>query len=185
MIPITNFTGRLGNQMFEYAYMYTQMRDGLIPDIYVQDPQYFRRYSDDIKKLFGDGIGYLPYVSLHIRRGDYVGNSFHTDLTETDYYERAIALFPDRQFLIFSDDTDWCKEHFSDTDKFQVMSGSEIEDFNMMASCKDNIIANSSYSWWAAYINPNWAKQVICPKESSWFRDGEIRCKVPSTWTQI
>src|SRR5438045_7960157 len=104
----------------------------------------------------------MPDVSIHVRRGDYIGNTdyggkaFHIDLTETGYYEKAIAAFPDDSFLVFSDETEWCKQKWGEDARFHIVEGqSEIEDLNMMASCKANIIANSSYSWWAAWLNPN------------------------------
>lgn len=185
MIPIEKLSGRLGNQMFRHAYLYAQVLDGVIPDVYVQDPKYFEKYSDKIKQLFGEGIGYLPFVGIHVRRGDYVGSDFHTDLSKTDYYERATALFPDENFLIFSDDTRWCRDHFIGK-QYEIFEGEdEIEDFNMLASCKSQIIANSSYSWWAAYLNPNHGKRVIAPKEENWFLDGIIRTKLPASWEQI
>lgn len=186
MESVRNTIGGLGNLMFKEAYIYSQFLDGNIPDIYLQDAKYFNGYEKEIRSRFGGGIGYLPYVSIHVRRGDYVGSTFHTDLTETDYYERAISLFPDSRFLVFSDDTDWCCKRFSDTEKFLVKTNqTEIEDMNMMASCQNHIIANSSFSWWAAWLNPNKSKRVIALKESLWFRDGVIRTKVPSTWEQI
>lgn len=185
MVNPDNIFGRLGNKMFQGAYIYSQFKDGNIPDIYVQDFSLFEKYEGDIKKLYGDGIGFLPYVSIHVRRGDYVDNPFYVDLLKTDYYKRAIALFPDKNFLVFSDDPEYCKtlEMFKG-DNFQVMEdGNELEDFNQMASCENNICANSSFSIWAAYLNPAWNKQVIVPKE--WFTDKIERVKLPQEWTRI
>lgn len=190
MVPIRKLFGGLGNSMFQYAYLYSQWRDGKIPDIYVQDEKYFSQYKDEIKKIYGKGIGKIDAVSIHVRRGDYINNPFYTDLTKTDYYERAIALFPDENFLIFckdrqigsDDDVDmkWCKNKFKG-DKFEFFeSDSEIDDMNAMASCKAHIIANSSFSWWAAYLGGG---EVIAPKE--WFSDGEERIRLPDNWKRI
>lgn len=185
MVPIEKLSGRLGNQLFRHAYLYAQMREGIIPDVYVQDPKYFDKYREEIKELFGDGIGYLAQVGIHVRRGDYVGGSFHTDLCLSDYYENAIALFPGKNFLVFSDDPFWCEDKFKG-DNFQVVfGGSELEDFNQLSSCEAQIISNSSFSWWAAYLCPNPAHRVIAPRENRWFQDGVVRCRLPGEWTQI
>lgn len=187
------FTGRLGNRMFQIAFLYADAKRGLIPDWYLQDPKYFHGYRDEIKQLFGEGIGYLEQVGIHIRRGanpvnpaepKYSENPFYVNLCDTDYYERAMEKFPDDDFLVFSDDPDWCKEKFKDNKRVQVMEkGDEIEDFNLLASCKDQIIANSSFSWWAAYLNPNPSKRVIAPKQ--WYADGVERTKIPNEWEAI
>jgi len=186
MIPMWKLAGRLGNSMFQYAYLYAQARRQQIPDIYVQNEKFFKKYVKEIKAIFGEGIGYLPQVGIHVRRGDYVDNSFHTDLSATSYYDNAIAFFPDREFLVFSDDPIWCKQKFSDSKKFQIIEGqTDVEDMNMLASCEAQVIANSSFSWWAAYLCPNPARQVIAPREDRWFRDGVKRCILPKEWKQI
>lgn len=186
MVHIDDLMGRLGNKMFQLAYLHSQVRDGVIPDIYVQDPKHFLKYEEELKKLYGEGIGFLPYVSIHVRRGDYVNNPFYTDLSKTRYYQKAIAMFPNEKFLVFSDDPEFARGMFGDENTFQIMEGGdEIEDFNMMASCASQITANSSYSYWAAFLNPNPSKVVVCPREDRWYADGVIRTKVPTTWKQI
>lgn len=184
MVEPWKLTGRLGNQMFRDAFIYSQFLDEKIPDIYLQDYKYFDKHSEEIKKRFGDGIGFLPYISIHLRRGDYVDNPFYVDLCKTDYYEKAIAMFPNGKFLVFSDDTEFARNKFPDESKFQVIEGdNEIEDFNQMASCSHNIMANSSFSWWASYLNPNPSKTVVCPKE--WFTDKIERVGIPKEWIRI
>lgn len=185
MIDIHNFSGRLGNEMFRHAYLYSQARDGVIPDVYVQDERYFEKYADEIKTLFGSGIGFLPYVAIHVRRGDYVNNKFYVDLSQTDYYEQAIAMFPGKKFLVFSDDVVFAKKRFP-SENFQVMEGgTELEDFNQMASCEHQIIANSSFSWWAAYLNPNPSKIVVAPSVKHWYTDNVERTICPKNWRRI
>ena len=186
-------TGRLGNKMFQFAYLYARMRDGVIPDFYLQDEEYFKKYADEIHKLFGEGIGYLSQVGIHIRRGlnpfipnepKYNENPFHTNISDTDYYERAMAMFPNDEFLVFSDEPEWCKEKFKNNPKVQIMpKGGEVEDFNLLASCKDQIIANSSFSWWAAWLNPNPSKKIIAPKQ--WHSDRIEHTKLPASWIRI
>lgn len=171
--------------MFQYAFLYAQMREGRIPDVYVQSHRFFEKYTDEIKALFGEGIGFLEQVGIHVRRGDYVGNPLHVNLSQTDYYDRAMKRFPQKNFLVFSDDPVWCKEHMIG-DNIQVMEGgTEIEDFNMLASCSSVIMANSSFSWWAAYLNPTPTKKIILPRLDKWFHDGLVRVEVPDQWEQM
>ena len=193
MKDIHTFSGRMGNEMFRHAYLYAQARKGVIPDVYLQDPKYFEEFEEEIKQLFGEGIGYLEQVGVHVRRGKnplvpnepkYSENPFYVDLASTDYYERAMAMFPNEKFVVFSDDPDWCKEKWNDNPDVQVMEkGNDVEDFNLFASCKSQIIANSSWSWWGAFLNPNEAKQVIAPLK--WFSDGVDRVGLPKTWQKI
>lgn len=192
MINPNILTGRLGNRLFQIAYLYAQIRKGNIPNWYLQDPKYFEGYEDEIRRLFGEGIGYLSQVGVHVRRAanpinptepKYGENPYYVNLSETDYYEKAMAMFPGDKFLIFSDDPEFCRERFKG-DNIQVMpKGDEIEDFNLLASCKDLIIANSSFSWWAAWLNPNPAKVIVAPIQ--WYADGVQRTQLPKEWVKI
>src|SRR5690348_17282768 len=94
--------GRLGNRMFQTAALYTFAKD-LGVDYYFQDPKWFEKYSSDIKRLFGEGIGYEDKIAVHFRRGKnpsnpsepaYSDNPFYVDLSKTDYYQKAMAQFP-------------------------------------------------------------------------------------------
>lgn len=188
MIDPDKLFGRIGNRMFQMAFIYAQMREGVIPDIYVQDFALFEKYSEEIKQWFAPEPFHFPLVSVHVRRGDYVDNPYYVDLTKTDYYERAVGLFPSKKFLIFSDDISFCKMYFGqekfNTSKFYFSeSNDELTDLNSMTGCTDHIIANSSFSWWGAFLGINPDKVVICPKQ--WYSDGVPRTTVPDTWKQI
>lgn len=184
MVEIEKIMGRMGNKMFMFATLYSLARNKGT-DFYFQDPKWFKKYEGEIKAIYGEGINPIPYVSIHVRRGDYLTNNFHTVLTDTGYYEKAIKLFPSKSFLIFSDDPEWCKINFTGKE-FQIIEGqNEVDDLNMMAGCEHNIIANSSFSWWAAYLNKNPNKRVISPREVDWYKDGYVRTKVPKEWTQL
>ena len=173
--------GRLGNRMFQGAYLYAQAKKGEIPDFFVQDPKYFEGCEEEIKKLYGDGIGYLPYVAIHLRRGDYVNNPFYVDLAKTGYYIDATNEFPDRKFLVFSDDVEFAKTYF-EGDKFAFDDSTDpVEALNKMASCDGIITANSSLSWWAAYLNPNTGLK-IAPTVDKWYSDGIERTTCPADW---
>jgi len=115
---------------------------------------------------------------------NYKDNPFYVNLSETDYYEKAIKLFPVDKFLVFSDDVAYCKDKWGQDPRFEIMEkGDEIEDLNTMASCKSNILANSSYSWWAGFLNMNPNKKIIYPKQ--WYADGVQRTKCPTQWIPI
>ena len=188
--------GGFGNLMFKEAYLLGKVFDGEIPDQYGQSEKYWAKHKDKIKAHFSEGIGYTDKVAIHVRRGDYLNTNFHVDLTKTDYYQRAIELFPSEKFLIFCkdnqdyrqdrDDQKWCYEYFKPLlgtrMEMQTTYSTEEQDFNTMASCKAMIGANSSFSWWAAYLNPHNGKKVF-PKQ--WFVDGLQRTELLPEWTAI
>ena len=188
MIPIWRLSGRLCNQMFQVAYLYNQVKLGKIPDIYVQSEEFFKESAEDMKVLYGQGIEPIDMVAIHVRRTDYVGNPFYVDLFENGYYERAVLEFPDEDFLVFSDDIEWCKkqEIFKDC---EFSEGDEITDLNRMAGCKGIIMANSSYSWWAAYLGDK--KKVVAPKE--WYtlaspnhnEESVASTRLPKEWLRL
>lgn len=188
--------GGLGNFLFKEAFIWAQMRNGVIPDIYVQSTKYWTKYRDEIRHRFSYNIGdkTLPHVALHVRRGDYLkAAQFHVSLWDTDYYKRAVSLFPDEKFLVFCRDNqnketdiadrEWCKEFMTELvgeGRFAIMpdDGSETDDLNAMASCKALIGANSSFSWWAAFLGNH--EKVIMPKQ--WFTDGQQRTELLPEW---
>ena len=145
---------------------------------FFQTEKYFKHIRDEIKKdfTFRDEIinpckemvsGIDDPISLHIRRTDYITNSNHSTL-ELDYYESALSNFDsDATILVFSDDPDWCnqQELFSD-DRFMIAEGnSGYVDMCLMTLCSGHIIANSSFSWWGAWLSDS--KQVVAPCQ--WF----------------
>jgi hypothetical protein len=157
---------------------------------YYQSEKYFENaeqevrdifeFSDHIKKAtdekFGNWFG--PYCSIHVRRGDYTNNPYYATLTD-DYYMSAINYIVEKtvitNFVVFSDDINWCRNNFLKNDskrpseiRFIFMEDlTPIADMCLMSKCHSNIIANSSFSWWGAWLNTNKDKIVIAPKE--WF----------------
>ena len=149
---------------------------------FFQTEKYFKHIRDEIKKdfTFRDEIinpckemvsGIDDPISLHIRRTDYITNSNHSTL-ELDYYESALSNFDnDATILVFSDEPDWCnqQELFSD-DRFMIAEGnSGYVDMCLMSLCSGHIIANSSFSWWGAWLSDS--KQVVAP--SQWFASSD------------
>lgn len=186
--------GRLGNRLFKEAFLYSQMKEGKIPDLYVQDYRYFEKYEKEVRELFGEGIGYLPYVAIHLRVGGnpsnpdeprYMDNPFYCPLVKTGYYIDAIAKFPNRKFLVFSDDIEFAKTYF-EGDRFAFDdTKDDVECLNRMASCSDFIIANSSFSYWAAWLSPSVGKKVIAPNTEKWYFDKIERTVCPPDWIRL
>ena len=120
-----------------------------------------------IKDKYPDKI----LVSLHCRRGDYTSPVHKTVFAQlnSQYYGDAITkhfldIYNQCVFLIFSDDIEYCKKSIiSPSDNIEYIKGNDYVDMCMMSLCEHNIIANSSYSWWAAYLNKNPNKKIVCP----------------------
>lgn len=188
MISWRNISGGMGNQMFQIAHIIAEQQKGVIPDIYLQDPKYFENVKQQIQFIYGQGIDKpTDMVAVHVRRGDYVGNSFYVNLCNIDYYEQAFNLFHEKKFLVFSDDIEFCKQYFRASYKeykFEYFHGTELEDFNQMASCVGQIIANSSFSWWAGYVSP-FTRKVVAPSVKNWYTDKVERTVCPPEWVRI
>ena len=165
---------------------------------FFQSEKYFKHIEDSVREDFSfrshikDPCTEMmrefdDVLSLHVRRTDYLTNSEnHFNLT-LDYYEEALTHFDDLQVIVFSDDSDWCKEQdlFSD-DRFLVSeSGDNKIDMCLMSMCTHHIIANSSFSWWGAWLAKS--KKVIAP--SAWFgpnnSDKNTSDLLPESWNVI
>lgn len=131
-------------------------------------------------------------ISIHVRRGDYINpeiNDFHGVLPET-YYEEAIREIKKEvkqtSFFIFSDDISWCVSNFSfisnDEVNFVDLKEQNWVDMKLMTLCKHHIIANSSFSWWGAWLSTNENQIVIAPK--LWFRNEKTKI-IPKQWKTI
>lgn len=173
---------------------------------YWQSEKYFLEISDILRKEFSfknppdretknllNQIKHINSVSLHIRRGDYVSDSqtkaaHYVDLEE--YYKKAVNYIMENSnnphFYIFSDDPQWVKDNFIKDFDYTIIdfnpTDKGYEDLRLMSTCKHNIIANSSFSWWGAWLNNNPEKIVIAP--SKWFNISEYNTKdlIPESW---
>jgi len=132
-------------------------------------------------------------VSLHVRRSDYVTNptaNVYHGVLDIDYYKKAMKLIDQKIvspiYFVFSDDPEWVKKNIKSQFPMVYVShnlGKDAhEDLRFMSLCKHNIIANSSFSWWGAWLNQNPDKIVIAPKK--WFNDKSINYKdlIPQGW---
>src|SRR3989344_4984067 len=144
------------------------------------------------KKLASEISG-TNSVSVHIRRGDYVTNAntnqFH-GLCSLDYYNKAVSFISSKQnemeLFVFSDDIEWCKENLKyDFPIHFVETNDAHSDMYLMSLCKHNIIANSSFSWWGAWLNDNFQKIVVAP--SQWIADASVNTQdlIPKGWIKI
>lgn len=134
-----------------------------------------------------------PSISIHIRRGDYITvqkNFEYFGVCNKKYYEEAILYIIEKVnnpiFYMFTDDLDWAKENFIGSQYIFITGNNPVEDLYLMSKCKHNIIANSTFSWWGAWLNLNKDKIVIAPKK--WYK-GKLNSVttdlIPSSWIQL
>lgn len=147
---------------------------------YFQSEKYFIDYKEDIKKIFEfkdeifseeDERLSNNYCSIHVRRTDYLNLSNYHPFPGIGYYIKSMDYMRNlgiNKFIFFSDDIEWCKENFGFRDSIEYSEkNSNIKDLALMTKCSHNIIANSSFSWWGAWLNNNPEKIVVAP--SVWF----------------
>lgn len=147
---------------------------------YFQSEKYFKKYSSEIIDFFSpteeiesdifkkyEKLLNLNTVSVHVRRGNYVDLSTHHYNLSLLYYKNAIEYFKDSTFLIFSDDIKWCKNNFIGENFIFIENQIDTYDLYLMSFCKNHIIANSTFSWWGAYLNKNKNKKILYPNK--WF----------------
>lgn len=176
---------------------------------YWQSEKYFKDIEDIVRKDFtlknplgaaaqkieNDIANSQNPVSVHIRRGDYVSdkatNLYHGTCSP-EYYKKAIQIIEkkvdDISLFVFSDDIDWVKNNLSFNLPTMYVSQKGIADYEemiLMSHCKHNVIANSSFSWWGAWLNGHKDKIVIAPKK--WFNAGDINTTdlIPDNWIEI
>lgn len=199
------FTSTINEKDHNYDSQVLSNKGNIYLNGFWQTEQYFKDIEEIIRKDFTfkatpnaininhiKNINAVNSVSIHFRRGDYITNSSAVDfhgICEPEYYQNAINEIKNKvtnpHFFIFSDDVEWVQENFI-IDNATIISNNTasdaFEDMRLMAACKHNIIANSSFSWWAAWLNNNPDKIVIAPKR--WLKNIEIDI-IPVSWTKI
>ncbi len=174
-----------------------------------QSEKYFQKYNHEIRsslQLKDDVIANVKNegielqkgetVSVHIRRGDYLKNPTVLDwhgILDVRYYQKAFEVLSKRvasfNVVYFSDDPTWVEQALMPIMPGKIISNtiskSHIEDFYLMSQCKHNIIANSTFSWWTAWLNENKNKIVIAPNK--WFNKATFNTKdlIPQEWIKI
>lgn len=156
----------------------------------LKDFEFIKKQSKKNLEVLND-IQKSNAISLHVRRGDYANDkstqAFH-GLTGLDYYKEAINQLTkkvkDPTFFVFSDDPEWCKQNLKIDFPSTYVSHNKVgsEDMRLMTQCQYHIIANSSFSWWGAWLNPKTDKLVYAPKK--WFNDTGMDTKdiIPDKW---
>lgn len=177
-------------------------------DGFWQSEKYFNKNESNIRKEFDlkkplsdkftrilDQIANTHSVSIHVRRGDYVNsektNAFH-GVCDLEYYNQAISIIKAQignpTFFIFSDDIDWVSRNLelnSPTWWVSELKAEDYEELIVMSKCRHNIIANSTFSWWGAWLNQNPNKVVIAPKQWLANKTSDELNILPKEWIQI
>lgn len=193
------------NYYQEKQYNYSQEYVDECPDNvnlfgYFQTEKYFSHIEDSIREDFTfkpevlnpckEAFDFDEVISLHVRRTDYVEKSDDHPLCPMEYYEEALSKFDSNlPVLIFSDDIEWCKDQeLFKPDRFMVSESEwNLVDMCLMTMCSHHIIANSSFSWWGAWLSGS--DNVIAP--ARWFGDNGYTANhntediVPDRWTKI
>ncbi len=194
---------------FEYDENLFKLSENTYIEGFFQSEKYFKDIENELRADFKfkdlpegqnlqiiEQINSCNSVSLHIRRGDYVQKKRYQNLyaaCSLDYYKRGVERIaencPNPTLFIFSDDIEWVKENLKLPYECVFVShnfgAKSFEDMRLMSLCKHNVIANSSFSWWGAWLNANSDKVVIAPQK--WFNDDGINQTdvIPQSWIKL
>jgi hypothetical protein len=185
---------------FEYA-SFVPQEDTFCIDGFFQSEKYFKNHRAAILDIFRptkeieleieskfEFVKSQKCTSLHVRRGDYLKFSNHHPQQDVEYYAKAIELIPETELLvIFSDDIEWCKENIRYKNSIFIENQKDYIELFLMSKCQNNIISNSSFSWWGAWLNQNTNKIVVGPDR--WFGPElshlSARDVIPEEWIKI
>lgn len=157
----------------------------------------FPEYKNEPDKEMAENIKNSNSVGIHIRRGDYSNNprinQYHGTCS-LEYYQKASQTlekkFSNLKYFLFSDDPEWVNDNFNFLHNFKIVSDgkrSELDEMHLLSDCKHQIIANSSFSWWGAWLNKNSEKVIIAPER--WFLDEEKQKQskniTPDEWIKL
>jgi hypothetical protein len=187
------------NQSIEYPFKYCLLEYKNEHEYrgYFQCEEYFKHRRIEILNLFKPAIENLEEInkysdlfgniSLHVRRGDYVKMYPEIHIPQTiEYYNNALSLLPnDMKVLIFSDDIKWCRENFIG-ERYVFIDEIDYISIYLMSKMNHHIIANSSFSWWGAWLSEYENKIIIAPK--NWFGSRKINLDadlIPKNWIRI
>ncbi len=200
----------------EKGILYNKKVESLTTPIYLkgfwQSEKYFHTYKDEIRESFqfdidscrvnkeiANAIQSCNAVSVHVRRGDYITNQENFKkhgVCDMNYFSRAFTLIEERienpTYVVFTDDIEWVKKELLPIrkDAFVVDGNNNSNswiDMYLMTLCKHNIIANSTFSWWGAWLNNNLEKVIIAPEK--WFALTHLNEQstdlIPAEWIKI
>jgi hypothetical protein len=161
-----------GHQYQELPFDESWRDKNIVVHGYRQSEKYFKEHRAEILSLFEfpynkkDG-----YVSVHVRRGDYLHLTQKHPPVTNEWYERAMSMFPGHKFKFFSDDIAWCRQTFGGRPDCEFSTNiNEYDDLSEASCCEHNICSASTFSWWIYWLNRNEKKKGIFPE--SWFGDG-------------
>ena len=189
----------LGTYRYEsLTYQPIPYQPNFLVDGYYQSEKYFLNNKDkvlDLLKIDDNTLNYLmekyPNIvnsentcSIHVRRSDFLKIPFYNKL-DMSYYNQAIdEIGRDKEFIVFSDDIAWCKANFTGLNVTFIEGEKDYIDMYLMSLCKNNITANSTFSWWGSYLNMNPNKKVVTP--NTWFVTSHSNIDIPaSDWIKI
>ena len=145
----------------------------------------------NLKERLNQSYGHIlnkGVTSINVRRGDYLTRPDEYNITSMDFFKKAINYIgKDTDFLIISDDIKWCKKNFKGANYFFADNNTPLMDLYLQSLCTNNIISNSTFSWWGAWLNENPDKIVIAPKP--WYGKALSNILtddlIPKSWVQI
>ena len=164
-------------------------KGNIILDGYWQTEKYFKEFRERIIQTFGFPWEPMPgFVSVHVRRTDYLTLQKKHPLITKEWIDNAMAQFPGFHFFFFSDDPAWCKVVYGHRSDVTVSRGrTEQDDLISMSHCEHHICSASTFSWWGAWLNQNPKKRIIMPKR--WFTPGwgglDTSDIVPAEWERL
>jgi len=203
---------RSRHYIIEPFFKYTDISEGISQKAYIygywQSEKYFKEHAaiirddfrfkselNEINSKISQLILSVNAISIHIRRGDYISSKSTNALLgicPLDYYDAAIKKISSKvsrpHFFIFSDDSEWVKKNFKINHEHYFINhnhgADSFNDMRLMSMCKHHIIANSTFSWWGAWLNSHKDKIVIAPKK--WFKKPvDTKDLIPQTWLTV
>jgi hypothetical protein len=189
-------------QLFEYDAHFERLSGSIYLTGWRQSYRYFDRISNTIRsdltfaseasgtnERWLSAIKHTNSVCVHVRRGDYLQQDF--GICSTTYYARAMQIIRDRtegpHFFVFSDDLPWCHNHLAEKN-LHFVDGNGPDDaadeLRLMAACRHHIIANSTFSWWGAWLAEHSDQTVVAP--DPWFTRGPpAKDLLPERWIRL
>ncbi len=185
----------------QYAYKPIPYIDGSLIEGFYQSEKFFEKdkvgvqqlfeIDEESKRILFEKYGHIlegEITSVNVRRGDYINELDNHPIISMSYFRKAIKMIGrEKRFLIVSDDIDWCKTQFKGKNFFFVDKQKPILDIYIQTLCTNNIISNSTFGWWGAWLNKNPNKIVICP--TPWFgvakQHNDTSDLIPEGWIKL
>ena len=155
----------------------------LVAELFSIDDKSKKHIEESYGEIFKNEI-----ISINVRRGDYLKRPLRQPICEMPYFKKAINYFGrDKRYLIISDDIEWCKKKFIGDNYLFIDDEPPVIDLYLQTYCTHNIISNSTFSWWGAWLNPNVNKIVVAPK--NWFgvqmKELDTKDLIPDNWVRV